>query len=369
MSLFNKSKFYSLDEIKKLHAKYNIIIGERSNGKTFACLEEIVKNYVNTKKQGALLRRWDEDLKGKSGRQMFAALVSAGKITQYTHGEYNEVYYNARMWYFARTETDEKGRTKLIKDDTPFCYGFTLSDMEHDKSISFPDITTVVFDEFLTRTLYMSDEFIIFQNVLSSIIRDRTDVTIYMLGNTVNKYCPYFQEMGLNRVKYMKQGTIDLYQYGDSGLSVAVEYCSHIKKSKDSSDVYFAFDNPRLKMITHGDWEIDIYPHCPCKYRPMDVVFTYFIVFDGTIEQCEVVQKDDMVFTFIHPKTTPLKDPDNDLIFSNVYNVRPNYRRRLTKPLDDTGRKIAYFFDAEKVFYSDNETGEVVRNYLNWCKT
>ena len=28
-----------------------------------------------------------------------------------------------------------------------------------------------------------------------------------------------------------------------------------------------------------------------------------------------------------------------------------------------------YYFNANKVFYQDNEIGEIVRNYLNVCKT
>ena len=34
-----KSKFYSLDGILEKDADYNIIFGERSNGKTYAALE------------------------------------------------------------------------------------------------------------------------------------------------------------------------------------------------------------------------------------------------------------------------------------------------------------------------------------------
>ena len=85
--------------------------------------------------------------------------------------------------------------------------------------------------------------------------------------------------MGLTRVKDMKPGTIDVYQYGEEGkLRVAVEYAEASKEGK-KSDVYFAFDNPKLKMITTGVWEIDIYPHCPYKYKPKDIQFTYFIKF------------------------------------------------------------------------------------------
>ena len=34
------SKFYSLSQIEKCKAIYNVIIGKRSNGKTYACLEK-----------------------------------------------------------------------------------------------------------------------------------------------------------------------------------------------------------------------------------------------------------------------------------------------------------------------------------------
>ncbi|MGC5276152.1 hypothetical protein ACPXAM_23725, partial [Escherichia coli] len=88
----------------------------------------------------------------------------------------------------------------------------------------------------------------------------------YMLGNTVNKYCPYFAEMGLEHIPKMTQGTIDVYAYGNSDLTVAVEYCkSPDSKVKEASHKYFAFNNPKLEMITGGAWELNIYPHLPYK--------------------------------------------------------------------------------------------------------
>ena len=187
-----------------------------------------------------------------------------------------------------------------------------------------------------------------------------------MLGNTVNKYCPYFAEMGLKHVKQMKAGDIDVYRYGESGLTVAVEYTNPTKGGKPS-DVYFAFDNPKLSMITGGEWELDIYPHCPVKYLPKEVLFTYFIIFDGDVLQCEIVQHGDLGFTFIHPKTTELKNPENDLIYSQEISPRPNWKRKITRPTSPIEEKIADYYRRDKIFYSDNETGEIVRNYLVWC--
>ena len=358
-----KEKFYRLTNIKKYNAQYNVIFGERSSGKTFAVLELGLKNYIEKGKQLAIIRRWDEDFKGKRGRQMFDNLVAAGKVKDMTNGEWTDVYYYSSQWFLSRMENNER-----VLDTRPFAYGFSLTAMEHDKSTSYPDITVVCFDEFLTRTVYLPDEFILFTNVLSTIIRHRNDVTIYMLGNTVNKYCPYFNEMGLNHVKNMSPGTIDLYQYGDSDLKVAVEYTEPNVKGK-KSDVYFAFDNPKLKMITTGSWEIDIYPHCPCKYKPKEVLFTFFIEFDNEYLQCEVILHEKMMFTFIHQKTTELKNPDKDLIYSQRYDPRPNWKRNILTPCSEIERKITALIKEDKIFYSNNETGEIMRNYLNQCKS
>lgn len=361
----SESPFYSSASIKKLNATYNMIIGKRSNGKTYCCLEDIIRTYAESGKQGAYLRRYREDFRGKRGDQLFAAHVANGVIEDATNGEWTGVKYYAGRWYFSKFDAV---LNKDIRDTEPFCFGFSISEMEHDKSTSYPDITTVVFDEFISRSYYLPDEFVLFVNVLSTIIRGRYDVTIYMLGNTVNKYCPYFKEMGLGHVDEMELGTIDLYKYGASGLSVAVERCNDPESSKDSNK-YFAFDNPSLQMITGGAWEIDIYPHLPIKYTKRDIQLIYFILFNDYILQCEIIVIDGCIFTYIHRKTTELQNPDDDIIFTTEYSPRPNISRNILHPTYEIHRKISNLFKAEKIFYQDNEVGELVRNYLMWCKT
>lgn len=365
-----QQEFYSLEPILKEKAHYNIIIGERSNGKTYSVLQKIINDYAESGKQAALLRRMQEDFIGKRGAGLFEPLIDNGEIELATAGEWTSVYYFASRWFLCRYETDKKGNTNRITAQEPFMYGFALSQMEHEKGTGYPNVKTIVFDEFITRMAYLRDEFVLFMNTLSTIIRSRDDVTIFMLGNTVNKYCPYFDEMGLRHIKEMKQGEIDVYQLKHTSgkvLKVAVEYCKPFEKGK-KSDFYFAFDNQKLEMITNGVWEIDLYPHCPYHYKPKNILFTYFIEFDRELLQCEVVQVDNVCFTFIHRKTTPLKHPDTDLVFTTRYDARPNYRRKLIYPHMDIEKKIMEFYTTDKIFYQDNEVGEIVRNYLLWCK-
>ena len=364
-------KYYTSKNIRQKNAHYNLIFGERSNGKTFDILREGVKDYFESGcvNQLALVRRFAEDFEGAtSARSSYNSLMHDGKgknqIALLSKGVYDGVEYYAGKYYLTIWDGEKQ---KSLRTDKVIAYGFALTSAEHYKSGSFPHIKTILFDEFMTRRFYLPEEFVTFLNLVSTIVRQRDDVKIFMCGNTVNKYCPYFKEMGLYRVKDMKQGDIDVYTYGESGLLVAVEYSDSPSKKK-ASDVYFAFNNPRLEMIKSGAWELDIYPHCPYKYKPKDVLFTFFICFDDNILQCEVIRSDRIRFLFIHPKTTPLKDTDNDLIFSTEYDPRPNWRRFITKPTYPVEKKIAQLFVENKVFYSDNETGEIVRNYLIWCK-
>lgn len=359
-----KNEYYDVDIIDKKDAHYNMIIGKRSNGKTYSILKKIVYNYAKGKGQGAYLRRYREDFKGKRGATMFDSLIANDEISKATDGKWNTVKFYSDRWYFARkNESDDR----LIADDEPFCYAFSLAQMEHDKSTSYPLITTVVFDEFISRIGYLPNEFVLFMNVLSTIIRQRNNVRIYMLGNTVNKYCPYFQEMGLGHVENMEPGTIDVYRYGESDLKVAVERTKDHNIEGRKSAVYFMFDNPNLQMITGGAWELDIYPHLPREYEDENIMFKYFIDFNDHILQCEILQFEDCCFTYIHRKTGDIRHPDVDIVFSNKYDPRPNHVRNIKKCSSRFGKEIWKFFRDDQVFYQDNDVGELVRNYIMFC--
>lgn len=363
--LKRKNKYYTLDRIKKKDAVYNVIFGERSNGKTYAVLFEGLKQYWETGGQIAVVRRWKEDITGKRANGIFNALNENGEVAKITNGEFEGIhYYNGK--FFLCNYDNEKGKV-IYADNDCMGYTFALSDMEHNKSISYPKIQIIMFDEFLTKHLYLQDEFVLFMNTVSTIVRQRKDVKVYMLGNTVNKYCPYFQEMGLNHVLQMEQGTIDVYKYGNSKLTVAVEYCASTQKNKENN-FYFAFNNPKLEMITGGAWELNIYPHNPIKYKPKDIMLIYFILFNEDIYQCEIIQKGNKTFTFIHIKTTELQDTDKDLIYSLEYIPKINYNRNIYKPTNKIQERVLWYFKTDRVYYQNNEVGDAINNYLKICK-
>ena len=356
------SKYYSVSAVNKKNATYNVIFGERSNGKTYALLKQGVSNFFKTGGQMAYVRRWKEDITGRRASQLFSALCANGEIEKLTEGKYTGVNYWAGKFYLCTY--DDNGKP-IFSDTDIVCYSFALSDGEHDKSTSFPRITTIVFDEFLTNKIYLQDEFVMFMNTISTIVRKRDDVKIYMLGNTVNKYCPYFIEMGLENIAKQKQGTIDIYKYGDSKLVVAVEYCASVQdKNSPTVNKYFAFNNPKLEMITGGAWELALYPHLPCKYKPKDILLTYFIEFNDNLFQCEIINVDDIYFTYIHVKTTPIKNEDDYLIYTLTPSPKINYNKSLFSTANKVQTRIAWFFKNNRVFYQNNNVGDAIKNFI-----
>lgn len=188
-----------------------------------------------------------------------------------------------------------------------------------------------------------------------------------MLGNTVNKYCPYFAEMGLGHIESMEAGKIDVYSYGDSKLKVAVERTKNHNIGGRKSEIYFAFDNPNLEMITGGAWELDLHPHSPRHHERENIVFSFFLRFNDQLLQGDVVEFEDCCYVYFHVKDSPIRHPEKDLIISSEYDPRPNYVRNIKKSTNIACKKIMDFFRNDRVYYQNNDVGEIVRNYLIEC--
>lgn len=367
-----KFDYVSLAPMMKVcpSAQYYILVGQRSNGKTFCVLERFIDTWWESKEtqSNAVIRRWEEDFNKAKGQKFFENFVSNTErgniIASKTNNRYNDIlWYNRAWWAIYLNEDGIEERRSPV----PIAVSFAISQEGHYKSGGYPRVKDLLFDEMVSRT-YLVDEFISFMNLISTIVRLRDDAKIFMCGNTMSGYCPYFAEMGLKNIRQMKQGSIDLYSMGKDGrMKIVVYMTDSIAKKGKPSDIYFCFDNPELKMIT-GDsiWELAIYPHCPTKYKPKDIKFMYFIMFDGEVFQCEIIEVEKSYFTYIHRKTTPIKEEDKDLIFKQDFDYRKNYRRRITKPTDKLGKFIASFYARDRVFYQDNEVGDMVNQYISW---
>lgn len=349
---------YDIRPLLETGGTYNLAIGEKSNGKSTAVQMVGCIIWWLYGAQSILLRTYDEDFKQGRAQGMFNGLPD-GFIDYLTKGKYNCVVYKNTKWWFAKRNEDDSYEYA----SEPFCHRVHI--LNCGSSFQFPKIKLIFFDEFITKTGDYPSLWEDFQTVLSTMIRLQMDVQIFMCGNTINAHSVFFKEMGLTNIKKQKQGTIDVYQFGDSCL-IACEYCGNAK-AKQNNDVYWPFSNSASKMITSGAWQLNVYPHCPCEYKPKDILFTYFIIFEEQIYQCEIISTDDMDFTFIHEKSTPIQNPDEDIIFQLEEDARPNYIKNIAKPVLAIHKNILRYWQMNKVFYQDNVVGDNIQAYINFC--
>ena len=221
----------------------------------------------------------------------------------------------------------------------------------------------------MTRNAYLPNEFVQYCNLLSSLIRNRDNCIIYMLANTVNRYCPYFKEMGLKDVESMPQGQVFLYNYGNADLTVAVEYCDPVKSTEKVASKYFAFDNPQLEMITSGAWELMMYPRPPYKIFEDDIKYRFYIQFGEAMLCGEIVHpahgahtKD--LFIFIHPQTKDIEIEDKMILYTDSFTTSRCHVRFLKDQPTNLHKIIADLILKKAVCFSSNETGEIFRNWL-----
>lgn len=361
------NKFYSTKQIDSTQAEYRLILGERSNGKSYALKVKALETYAKTGGRTVWIRRYEKEILKKNIYDMFSKLYENGEFERIFNGKWENVVLKNGGFYLCRYDEENQ---KWIDDFQPFMKIVSVADSEHERDKNFTDLSMIVYDEFVTRGMYLYGEFVRFINILSSYIREKDGVVVYMLGNTVSKNCPYFAEMGLYRVYTQKQGTIDTYELNREingecvKTTIAVEVVAN--RGSKKSDKFFAFDNPRLKMITSGQWELDIYPHLPFHYEKFDIQGVFCVVIQEKTLQCDCVCNEDGKYVFVHDKTTPVKE--NTLTYGKNQAVTKYSHRTIFKPITPFQRAIVNCIKTERVYYQDNSIGELFNDYIKECR-
>lgn len=164
----------------------NIIVGNRGGGKSFGAKEYAIDNFIKNKQQFGYIRRYKEDL-AEPMKQFFNDIA-------YKYPDY-EFKVDGKYFYIRLkpANDNEKWTEKDIAG-----YGFSLSTANNKKSISYPNITTLIFDEFLIdkgNQRYIKNEPIALLNLYETVARPGTEhprVLLFMLANALTVTNPYF---------------------------------------------------------------------------------------------------------------------------------------------------------------------------------
>lgn len=264
-------KWYSLDKILKYDVQYYMIFGERSNGKSYAVDKYMLDNYYLRGEEFALVKRYEEDIKGKYMENLIDQ-----SLQEYVFDTYG---YHIKF-YRGKWLTYEDGQEGKISECKILGHAFSLANVNRTKATSYPNVTTVLFEEFMSITSddYLNDELNLFLNLISTIVRYRHNLKIFMLANAISKYSPYSSALGI-KLHRIKKGEIITREYKDKDGYVtkfAIERSENVNvfdnKQNTQKVVYNNFGNAGVgKMITSGDFETHSY-----KRKVGNVTFAEF---------------------------------------------------------------------------------------------
>lgn len=354
----SKELYYSTENILKENSTYSVIVGQRSNGKTYGFIEKCLEEFLETGLPSVYIRRYEESITSTNIFKLCYTHVES--LIEKSNGEWNNFEYKMKTFFL--TFVNESG--KVVKKSPPFLYCVGLNAWEHKKGQDRGEIKYIIFDEFLTRDTYLNDEFAKFANLLSSFIRDRVGARIIMIGNTVNRFCPYFQKFKID-LKNIKQGFIYNFRYGETTLSL--EYCKESANTSKVNKKYFDFPDKKLDMIKKGYWEISSYPHFYSHKQDecseVDCIFIHFSEY--VLRWTLYITDDDNIISFISPSSfeTALKseklflttDSLTLLDYKMCTGKMPN--NKLTKFLVETWKN-------KKMFFATDEAGDVFENWM-----
>ncbi|MBQ6629769.1 MAG: phage DNA encapsidation protein [Methanobrevibacter sp.] len=359
MTTKKKNQYYDIKPLLKLNAEYNMIMGERSNGKTYSVLNVMIEHFLKTGEYGVYIRRYADEILPSNIKGLFNPF----EIEKLSKGKYNHIGYRGKQFDIGTYDYD---KDKWIKKE-PFCFCAALNTWESAKGPDRGIVGIILFDEFLTRRYYLTNEFLSFQNVLSSFVRDRGNAKVFMVGNTVSFYSPYFEEFGLENIKDMKVGDVACFTF-ENGTKIAVEYCESVGETKESAK-FFNFNSTKANMITTGKWEIPDYPHYGKSIDFIrEVIFRFYVYFDNEILCCCIVRKKEEVFLYIHMQTKDV-DFDNELVFTTSPDGNPRHYTSFsssTFAYAKVAQLINMLIRSDKMFFSTNKVGEIFNNYWKW---
>lgn len=159
----------------------NMIIGGRGIGKSYGAKKMVIKNFLKRGEEFIYLRRYKQELQ-KTSRTFW-----------------NDIKANEE---FSSHELGFKSN-QFTCDGKTVGYAISLNTSLIQKGISYPNVTTIIFDEFLIDSpvyRYLNNEVLLFLDLLESIFRTRRNVKVFMLANSVSFVNPYFRFWGIERL-------------------------------------------------------------------------------------------------------------------------------------------------------------------------
>lgn len=345
-----KKKLYNISNVLKTKAEYIILLGMRSNGKSYQVKLTTLKDAYENGNTFVYLRRYREDIKQAYVESYFNDMP----VESITNGEYTNVIAWQGFLYFANI--NEAGKVEKGSKIGRYC---ALSEAVRYKSTTFVNCKWVIYEEFITDEIYLSDEPTKLQQFVSTVARGNK-ITVLLVGNTMSRVCPYFSEWSLKGTLKQKPGTIEVYNMhytkpngNVETVRIAVEHCEVV----DTGASMF-FGNAS-KQIVSGEWDVKDAPKLPRPFKEYEKLFEMQIKYNDFLFALNMLcDEKGKTYIYIYP-AKELKEKERIISadFMDNENVTTGFNTR-----SRTESRVIELFKQGKVCFSDNLTAADFNN-------
>lgn len=332
----NENHDYEISETLSYHDETNrppdicFVYSGRNRGKSFEVSTQLLADSYFDNNFFGYIRRNDATV--YEIEQYFADKTDF--IKDMTDGVSDGITLSKGKLYLCHYE-DEK---RVL--DKPVGYFFALSRQSSYKSLQFPEIRNLLFEEVLTDQTFLSAEPEKLMNLYSTCRRSKTDFTMWLISNTISVVNPYSNSWGIklaqNKAGEVRLSKLYLGVYDENQKEQYLLIAAHYLKDKGTltKEDQNKKRNRIKTAIASNKWEeAKLYTTLPLKYvkqyKPIEtVVFEY----EDLMFQVDIVELPENIMKVYKDST------EEDPIELNTREKIPTLyvRRKTTQPKEKT---------------------------------
>lgn len=171
--------YYNFNALLSRNGVYNFLVGARGLGKTYGAKKYAIKQFLKNGSQFIYLRRYDTELK-TAKTTLFNDIKE-----EFPNHEFKN---NGNQLFIRKINTE---KWELLG------YALALSKAQQMKSVSFHQVTLILYDEFIIekgQIRYLRDEAKIFNDFYSTVDRYKDKTRVVFMANSISIMNPFFLE-------------------------------------------------------------------------------------------------------------------------------------------------------------------------------
>ena len=289
----NYKTFYNVPRLYSYQDVYlYLLTGGRGIGKTTGVMIQSVQNYNRNEEEFVYVRRYSKEIQR-----------SKGLLDKITTG--------------VTTKGLGDGAFEYIHNKKRVGFAIALTVQQSVKSgVDFSKVTTIIFDEAILKRgsyHYLPDEVETFFELISTIVRERTNYKIFVIGNNADMFNPY--------MAYFKIPKFDK-SYKDRTRGIYAEMCptkAELLEIEKETPLYkitqgtnyhdYHYDN---KVLTNATGKIGV--------KNSNAVLVFRLVYNNVTLN---VYEHNVYDMFVEIREKIIKDPSNTFIL--MEDNKPNY--------------------------------------------